>query len=573
MKNKILRTIREHDLVREGMHVVVGLSGGPDSMCMFDVLCRIAAREFELTGWVGGPTRASQDKRGPAAQDERKTASQDKRGPAAQETGGVTRPAQTDVPALYLHPVHVNHRFRPGAAEEDQAFVEKFCRERGWPCKSFVIDCSALAAEEGLTSEEAGRKARYQSFRQVADEIVAGGVEREKVVIAVAQNANDQCETILFRLLRGTGVDGLSGIAYKRWDESGTAVVRPLLDAERAEIETYCVDRGLSPRVDHTNSEPVYMRNRIRLELTPFLKDGYNRNIVETVNRLGRLAAADREYIWSQAEEAYEKARRNGNFGMQRDGDRAASPSADCAADRFVDLDCGVLLDLHPAVRRRVYGRAFQAIGLTEDVTAAHLEGIDRILHSEKPSASWSLPGRFAAVRRYDCLRFKMCAPGDIGSRLGDDVSRRESGRPDGAVSQEDDKESSLSIGDAAVFDLDALEAVYGEDAPGRIILRSRMWGDYIQIRTGGALHRKKLQDMLVDLKVPKEDRDQLKLAAIGSEILWILPGTDESGRPDAADGKLGEKGRFSAAYRAGGNSSGRRIALTYSGKLSVRIL
>ncbi|MDD7216480.1 MAG: tRNA lysidine(34) synthetase TilS, partial [Firmicutes bacterium] len=238
MKKKILKTIREHNLITEGMHIVLGLSGGPDSVCLFSVLTELAG-EMNLT----------------------------------------------------LHPVHINHRFRPGAAEEDQAYVEELCRSNGLSCRSFVYDCPAMAREQKLTPEEAGRKARYEAFFKVAGEIHASGVPASKIAVAVAQNANDQCETILFRILRGTGTDGLSGIAYKRKGQGGFHVIRPLLDITRDEIEKYCADRNLNPRIDHTNSETVYTRNRIRLELIPYLADNFNSNIVETVNRLGRIAA------------------------------------------------------------------------------------------------------------------------------------------------------------------------------------------------------------------------------------------------------------------------------------------
>ena len=157
--------IQNEELLHEGMHVIIGLSGGPDSVCLFDLLCRLA-----------------------------------------------------DDMRLQLYPVHVNHQFRPGAAEADQAFTEALCVERGWPCRSFVYDCARIAAEKNLTSEEAGRKARYEAFGIVAAELLRRGIAAQNVAIAIAQNANDQAETILFRILRGTGTDGLAGIAKKRYE-------------------------------------------------------------------------------------------------------------------------------------------------------------------------------------------------------------------------------------------------------------------------------------------------------------------------------------------------------------------
>lgn len=498
------------------MHIVVGLSGGPDSLCMFDVLCNMAP-EWDLK----------------------------------------------------LYPVHVNHKFRPGAAEEDQDFVEKFCEAAGWPCRTFVCDCTAIARQAGLTPEEAGRKVRYEAFRQTAEDIAAGRprpdnaagqlcrgaascgasadqmpapsqpapVPREQIAIAVAQNAQDQCETILFRLLRGSGPDGLAGIAYKRYDEGGFAVIRPLLDVSRDEIEAYCTERGLTPRRDHTNEETVYMRNRIRLELIPYLQEHFNPNIIATVNRLGRAAAADKDYLTHQADAALS--------GDQADavlsGGQTDAVLSDHPADGpAVSLQIETLRQLHPAVRMRVYQKAAKEVGLKEGLMAAHLDGMDQIVHGSSPSARWELPDGFTARRIYDRLCIEKPSQAAFGGTLRiftEPAATFVQGVPAAPAIKQD-------VPLQARFSLDALKAVYGEDAPGKIILRRRKAGDFMTIATGGGLHRKKLQDLLVDMKVPKTERDRLQVAAIGSEILWILPGEKEK------NGSLGKKGRFSAGYR-----------------------
>ena len=147
---------------------------------------------------------------------------------------------------LTLHPVHINHMFRPGAAERDQKYVEELCEKMGTPAISMTVDCSRMASELGMTSEEAGRKARYDAFFEAA-----GRIEEEpgrRVRIAVAHNAEDQAETVLFRILRGTGTDGLAGMAYEREERRGDRtypVIRPLLDTSRKDIEEYCETMGL----------------------------------------------------------------------------------------------------------------------------------------------------------------------------------------------------------------------------------------------------------------------------------------------------------------------------------------
>ena len=204
-EKRIRETIREHNLIEHGDHMVIGLSGGPDSVCLFHVLLGMA-EELELT----------------------------------------------------IHPVHVNHRFRPGAAEADQDYVEKLTARSGLKTRVFTVDCSALAEQLGMTSEEAGRKARYDAFFQVAAEVEEETGKKAK--IAVGHNANDQAETVLFRILRGTGMDGIAGMAYARDEkrEEGTfRVVRPMLDTWREDVEAYCEEHALAPVTDHTNKEEL----------------------------------------------------------------------------------------------------------------------------------------------------------------------------------------------------------------------------------------------------------------------------------------------------------------------------
>lgn len=483
--------IQNEELLHEGMHVIVGLSGGPDSVCLFDLLCRLA-----------------------------------------------------DDMRLQLYPVHVNHQFRPGAAEADQAFTEALCVERGWPCRSFVYDCARIAEEENLTSEEAGRKARYEAFGIVAAELLRRGIAAQNVAIAIAQNANDQAETILFRILRGTGTDGLAGIAKKRYEtvrydaaevseeargqnrqrtdqlcgqaavevsekargqnrqrtdqlcgqaaaevsekargaytqeqaqhstnegkETGMreelcpcddarraaepvktaiariAVVRPLLETQRAEIEQYLSERGMTACIDQTNAEPIYTRNQIRLELLPYLATRYNENIITALNRLGRIAQSDKAYLQETAARAFEEAR------ARAAGERAATlpkqenraccipdnlaeePAcsaavlvADVGTDEAVEacaqkpkvvyLDCETLRALHAAIRTRVYQRALREVGMAENFSSAQAEAIDHILYAASPSARTELADGFRAARVYGRMKFYRARKKDSG--------------------------------------------------------------------------------------------------------------------------------------------------------------
>ena len=331
LKEKIRKTVKEHTLVGRGERIVLGLSGGPDSVCLFHVL-----KEF------------------------------------------------ADEMDLEIIPVHVNHMLRPGAADRDQKYVEELCNKAGLECRIFTVDCTALAEDRGLTPEEAGRQARYEAFYEVASELKAEGAKATPtqsgseptiagVSIAVAQNANDQAETILQRIIRGTGPDGLAGIAYKRY-EKDVPVIRPLLDVTREEIEEYCRAEGLDPVTDHTNNEPIYLRNKIRLELLPLLEE-YNSNIVESLTRLARIAAADREHLQNETEKSFAWAL----MDEVEAGGPVTEPAEPDRPSR-VTLDRIKLAEMDDPIRHRVVRRAFEKIGLLQDITEERLVAADAII-------------------------------------------------------------------------------------------------------------------------------------------------------------------------------------------------
>ena len=325
-EKQIRETICAHNLIEEGDHIVIGLSGGPDSVCLFHVLLKMA-EEMKLT----------------------------------------------------IHPVHINHQFRPGAAEADQAYVEALSQKYGLTARVFTVDCNALAEELGMTSEEAGRKARYDAFLQVAEEI--GG----SVKIAVAHNANDQAETVLFRILRGTGMDGIAGMAYEREERSGAAgavertfrIIRPLLDTWREDVEEYCAEMKLDPVTDHTNNEELYARNKIRLDLIPYIEQKYNSNFQEGLVRMAKIAAADKDFFWTETVQAYERLKAPTAESLK-------APAADAAGSGevafAVALDWRGLAECHEALRHRVVLKAFNDVGLEKDITAERLEAADKII-------------------------------------------------------------------------------------------------------------------------------------------------------------------------------------------------
>lgn len=455
--DRVKKTIFNNGLIEKGEHIVIGLSGGPDSVCLFHILYRLR-NELEIT----------------------------------------------------LHAVHINHGLRPGAAEEDQRYAEKLCAEYQVDFHAFSFDVNRIARDSGISGEEAGRQVRYQSFFEVAEGI--GTDTGRTVKIAVAQNMNDQAETVLMRILRGTGTDGLSGIEYMRREKDKGVIIRPLLDITREEIEAYCSANDLTPRIDLTNLAPIYTRNKIRLELLPFLSDRFNSNIVSALNRLSKIAKEDKLYF---AQEVDALLAAQVDF---KDGGRAVVPLE-------------VLRDQHPAVRRRTILRIFENIGLTKDITAVQLEQADRLLLEGKTSSTADFTAGYAMGITYEEVEFfkksgnksrgfeydinldGITKIAELNAVIGVKILRRQDG------------ESRNRNGDSTENNNHTCRLSFDRIAESgcRLVLRTRRQGDYIIPL--GMQGRKKMQDYFVDEKIPKGQRDRIPILCLGSEVIWIVGG------------------------------------------------
>ncbi len=232
MKNKVLQTVKKYNLINAKDKIVVGVSGGPDSMCLLHVLNEL---KDELN--------------------------------------------------IKLVVAHVNHMIRKEADEETQ-YVRDFCEKIGIECYVKKIDVIEKSNMEKIGTEEAGRKARYNFFEEVKNNTNANK-------IATAHNANDNAETILMNIFRGTGTSGLKGIEPIR----DGLYIRPIIECERKEIESYCELNNLEPKIDKSNFENVYTRNKIRNLVIPLIKEEFNTNIIEALNKLSILARQENDFI------------------------------------------------------------------------------------------------------------------------------------------------------------------------------------------------------------------------------------------------------------------------------------
>lgn len=241
MKNKVLNTIKKYNLIQENDKIVIGVSGGPDSMCLLHILNGLKEKlNFEIVV------------------------------------------------------AHINHMIRKEAEEETQ-YVKNFCDKLGIKCYIKRIDVIDKSNKEKIGTEEAGRKARYDFFEEVLNIVNANK-------IATAHNENDNAETVLMNIFRGAGTSGLKGIEPIRDNK----YIRPIIECERSEIEEYCRFNKLQPKIDKTNLENVYTRNKIRNVLIPEIKKEFNPNIIESLNKLSILARQENNFIQEYAKNIME---------------------------------------------------------------------------------------------------------------------------------------------------------------------------------------------------------------------------------------------------------------------------
>lgn len=426
--------ISKHNMLSPGDSVVVGVSGGADSLCLLHVLNTIK-----------------------------------------------------DEIGIKIFAVHLNHQFRGADADADAQFVEDICKSWNIPYRIESFDVPGYSKESGLSPEEAGREIRYKLFRDAKDEIGANKV-------AVAQNLNDNIETILMRLIRGTGLEGLKGIDAVRDD-----IIRPLLDTDRASIEEYCRQNGLQPRVDKTNLQPIYLRNKIRLELIPYLKESFNPNIGESLVRLSQIIKEENDYLEQQTDLLI-------NELVKFDNQKASVQIND-------------LKVLHEALQKRLIRRIIEkSAGTLNGFEYKHFQGVLELL-DKGTGAALELPKNLKAYISYENLilskkienHHKKCY-----YKLNYDY--------DNKIDEADVKLSVTIIERSQLTSIPKRNDTVYIDASKvkqELIIRNRQSGDMFS--PIGMKGSKKLKDYFIDKKIPRENRDNILLIADGNEVVWIV--------------------------------------------------
>jgi tRNA(Ile)-lysidine synthase len=429
----VLATIRDHEMMSSGARVIVAVSGGPDSVCLLEILVRL--RET---------LKAS------------------------------------------LIVAHLDHGLRPGEDERETEFVETLARRLEIPCA--CERASQLVNARGTCLEERARELRYRFFEGVLSRYHAQRV-------ALGHNKNDQVETVVMNMLRGTGSAGLSGMPPVRENR----YIRPLIHTTREEILAYLRERDLPYMTDSSNLETKYLRNRIRLELMPMLLTYQPR----LIDHLGDLAFLCREE----------------NQFMEQEAEKRLQEMIMLASEQAFDISIDALKGLPVALKYRVIrGAIRRAKGDLRRVDLGHIRAIVELIAHRKPQARINLPGHIVVKKRYDKLQF--CA-GEEKRRADFSYPLEGPGRfhleaISRTITCEEisrDEFKGRSPSDWQCFlDLETLRWP--------LILRNFRLGDrFMPLGLNGF---KKLKDLFIDNRIPHEQRKMIPILESHGNIVWV---------------------------------------------------
>lgn len=428
---EVKRVIERFGMLRPGDLVVVGVSGGPDSVALLDLLHRLR-EEYRLK----------------------------------------------------LHVAHLDHSLREEAPLEAE-FVKRLACSYHLPVTVETADVPAYARDRRLSAEVAARELRYRFFSSVS---ARTGAKR----VALGHQADDQAETVLLNVLRGTGLTGLKGIPPVR-----EPYVRPLIEVRRASIEAYCAFRELKICLDASNVQPVYRRNRVRHELIPLLERDYNPAVVQALCRLAAIAREEEEFVAGEAAEVYREILTP----------KEAGPG----------LKIKRLKAVPAAIARRVVRRAFQDLtGGPYELDFLHTEEVLNLL-CQDAGKEVALPQGVRAIRSYETLLFRKEKEPEIPYFEYRLETRGATPVPELSLAvetrlQDPGRDAAALPPDEALLDYDSLQPP--------LYVRRRRPGDVFH--PFGYPAPVKLKNFLIDQKVPRYLRDRLPLVVDATGIVWV---------------------------------------------------
>ncbi len=338
IEKRVLKTIREYQLLDGVHHLVAAVSGGPDSVCLLHLVKRL-------------------------------------------------------LPETTITAVYVDHRLRPAESPAEIDLVREHCRRLGVDFKVCTVDVEAEVARTGDSLEASARRLRHRALEQVRCSLQADR-------IGVGHNADDQAEELLLRLIRGSGLKGLSGMSPRNG-----RLIRPLIDVSKAEILGWLDSHDLPFCIDSSNRSSRFLRNRIRLELLPLIESGFNPSIKKTLHRTAALLQLDEDYLERETDRLYDRIFPGGPL-PETDKDKLP---------QSITLPSAALAGQHPALRRRIIERLCWEMNSRPDGGA--IIRIDDLLGGGSTGTELHLVNRLRVVRQQDSLLF---------ARLGLHRSRRD---------------------------------------------------------------------------------------------------------------------------------------------------
>lgn len=449
MINQVRNYVKDNKMLAKHDRIVVGVSGGADSVCLLLVLKELQ-EEYNLTLFV----------------------------------------------------VHVNHGLRGQEARNDQEYVEQLCKELNIPCHSVSVCVSTVAKEQGYSLEEAGRILRYDAFQK---EYTARGCNK----IAIAHNKNDQAETILLNLARGSSIEGLTGIKAVR-----ETVIRPLLGVTRSQIEEYLKEKGIAYCTDSTNLLDEYTRNKVRIHILPALSQVNEQAVSHIVNCAKQLSEIE-NYLKNTTNTLYQR------MVMVNNG------------QYFVNVDELGKEDI-VLQKRLVRLMMKQLSSQLKNIEEKHVLAV-LSLCEKGVGKKVNLPYKMVAKRTYDHIVLGIL-PENVKENEKYSIPVYEEGRilpKEGEILLEDGeyflehrkyrmifevmeyKKNMLIPKNRCTkwFDYDKIKNT--------IFLRNRRQGDYLQFNASGNV--KTIKSLFIDEKVPKEQRDNIPLLCDGDHVMWVV--------------------------------------------------
>ena len=432
----VLNTIHKYNMINKGDKIIVAVSGGPDSMCLLNILYTLKD-EYDLS----------------------------------------------------IVAAHINHCLRGKDADDDEKYVESFCKKHDIDFYATRINVQEVANKENVSFEVAGRKCRYDFLNKVR-------LKLNYNKIALAHNSNDQCETILMRIMRGAGLEGLAGIKAIR----DNIYIRPIIEINREQIEDYCKENDLKARIDKTNLESIYTRNKVRLELIPYIQKNFNGDIISVINRMGQNIDVDREYLDFIGNKKFDEF---------------------CTSNKFeVVIKKEAFLE-HKAVTSRIIRKSvYRLKGNLYNFEKVH---VDDILNLQKGSTGKliTLPEKIRALNNY----------GDIHIYIENFLDNKDENKEVEHILEM----GTNVIGSNMKVELELINEIHKDimerdiyvkyfdfdKVNGNIMFRYRKSGD--RFTPLGMKGSKKIKELFIDFKIPKHLRGCIPLICFGDEIAWIV--------------------------------------------------